>query len=123
MDIFQINQLTVEMMSLSDERFYEFLHDTVGPDLHELFQVQAIRDIPSVFSTSIDELIQIFSFDIVELTSLKAKLGFVSADGRYHLRLGYKNLLERLLMLVKSKKTVTERDLDLLDNTMANDIL
>jgi hypothetical protein len=123
MDIFQINELTVEMMSLSDERFYEFLHSTVGPDLRELFQVQAIKDMPSLLTTSFDELIEIFSFDIVELTSLKAKLGFVSTDGRYYLRLGCKNLLGRFLLLVKSKKAVTKRDLDLLDNTMANDIL
>ena len=123
MDIFQINELTDENMSLKDERFYEFLHSAVGPDLRELFQVQAIKNMPSLLTTSFDVLIEIFNFDIVELTFLKAKLGFVSADGRYHLRLGCKNLLERLLLLVKSKKAVAKRDLDLLDTTMTDDIL
>ena len=68
MDIFQINELTDEIMSLNDERFYEFLHAAVGPDLLELFQVQAIRDMPSLLITSFDELIEIFNFDISGVT-------------------------------------------------------
>ena len=123
MDILQINQLTDEMMSLSNDQFYQFLDDYLGKDLCELFRVQAIRDIPSLSSLSLNDLIEVFNFDITDLISLKAKLGFVSTDGSYHLRLGYKNSIERLLLLAKAKKDSTQRDDEMFDDTTRDDIL
>ncbi|CAF3555040.1 unnamed protein product [Rotaria sp. Silwood2] len=76
----------------------------LNKDLCELFRVQTIRDMSSLSSITVNDLIQILSFHITELNSLKKELGFVSADGSFHLRLGFRNLLDRLLSLVKSKK-------------------
>ena len=101
MDILQINELTDEMMSLSNEQFYQFLDNHLGKDLCELFRIQAIRDMSSLSGLSLSDLIEVFNFNIVDLISLKAKLGFVSTDGSYHLRLGYTHLIERLLLLAK----------------------
>ena len=123
MDILQINELTDEMMSLSNEQFYQFLDNYLGKDLCELFRIQAIRDMSSLSGLSLSDLIEVFNCDIVDLISLKAKLGFVSTDGRYHLRLGYTYLIERLLLLATLKKDSTQRNEDILDDTKKDDIL
>ena len=89
------------MMNLSNEQFYQFLDNYLGKDSCELFRIQAIRDTPSLSGLSLSDLIEVFNFDIVDLISLKAKLGFVSTDDSYHLRLGYTHLIERLLLLAR----------------------
>ncbi|CAF1313926.1 unnamed protein product [Adineta ricciae] len=103
MDIFQPNQLTDDMMNLSYEKFYEFLKTTLNNDLCELFRIQAIRDMFSLSSTTVDQLIEVFNCDILELHPLKQKLGCVSTNGNFYLRLGFRNSLDRLLSLIKTK--------------------
>ncbi|CAF2946873.1 unnamed protein product [Rotaria sp. Silwood2] len=56
-------------------------------------------------------------------TILLKKLGFVTVDGNYHLRLGCQNSIERLLLLVKSKKQALDKNFDVLDNNVENDIV
>ncbi|UJR06730.1 hypothetical protein I4U23_011019 [Adineta vaga] len=104
MDIFEIHELTDDMMKLSHDTFYKFLEAALNKDLCELFRIQGIRDMSSLSSITIDELIHILDFDVIELNNLKKALGFVSADGRFYLRLGFRNLLDRLWLLVGSKK-------------------
>ncbi|CAF3247872.1 unnamed protein product [Rotaria sp. Silwood2] len=123
MDIFQLEELTDDMMKLSHDNFYAFLQNTLNKDLCELFRIQAIRDMSSLSSITVDELIQILKFDVVELNSLKKALGFVSVDGNFHLRLGFRNLLERLLLLVKSKKNSSVRNLQLAHDHVEDYIL
>ncbi|CAF4343454.1 unnamed protein product [Rotaria sp. Silwood2] len=123
MDIFQLHELTDDMMKLSHDTFYNFLEITLNKDLCELFRIQAIRDMSSLSSISVDELIQILNFDVVELNYLKKALGFVSVDGNFHLRLGFQNLLERLFSLVKSKKNSSVKSLQLTHNQIEDDIL
>jgi hypothetical protein len=94
-------------MSFSNDQFYQFLHDYLGKDLCELFRIQTIRDMSSLSGLSVSDLIEVFSFDSVDLISLKTKLGFVSNDKIYHLRLGYTHSIERQLSKVKLKKDLT----------------
>ncbi len=53
---------------------------------------------------------------------MKKSLGFVIADGKFHLPLGFRNLLERLLSLAKSKKNSRAKNFELLNKQMKNDI-
>jgi hypothetical protein len=123
MDIFQLDELTDDMMSLSHDNFYEFLERALNKDLCELFRIQAIRDMSSLSSITIDQLTQILTFDVVELSYLKKALGFVSSDGNFHLRLGFRHLLERLLLLVKAKRNSFVKNLELAPDRTENDIL
>ena len=104
MDIFQLNELTDKMMHLCDDKFYNFLEVTLNKDLCELFRVQAIRNMSSLSSVTLDQTVQMLTVEIIDLRYLRKSLGFVTTDGVFHLRLGHRNLLERLLMLVKCKK-------------------
>ncbi|CAF3430772.1 unnamed protein product [Rotaria sp. Silwood2] len=70
----------------------------------------------SLSSITIDQIIEILTVDIINLNNLKKSLGFVTTDGKFHLRLGHRNLLERLLILVKSKKNSSVKNLDLSNN-------
>ena len=122
MDIFQLDELTDDMMNLSHDEFYNFLEYFLNKDLCELFRVQAIRNMSSLSSITVDQLIQILSFDIVDLNNLRRTLGYVTAEGKFHLRLGFQNLIEHLLLLVKSKKNSSVKNLELSKNDMENDI-
>ena len=94
----------------------------LNKDLSKLFRVQAIREMSSLSSSTVDELIEILNHDIVELHSIREKLDFISSDGRFHLRLGFRNLLERLFSLVKLKKNSLIKSLELTQESTINDM-
>ncbi|CAF1179983.1 unnamed protein product [Rotaria sordida] len=96
--------------------------NTLNKDLCNLFRIQAIQDMSSLSSITVAQLIQILDFDIVGLNYFKKAFGFVSVDGDFHLRLGFRNLLERLLLLVKSKKNSLVKNLELTHDHIENDI-
>ena len=122
MDIFRIDELTDDMMNLSHDEFYRFLEAALSKDLCQLFRVQAIRDMSSLSNLTIDDITQVLNFSIISLNQLKESLGFVTIDGKFHLRLGFRNQLEHLLMLVKSKKNSRARNTELLNKQMGNDV-
>jgi hypothetical protein len=122
MDIFQLNELTDEMMNLCDDKFYDFLEVILNKDLCELFRVQAIRNMSSLSSVTMDQIIQVLTVEISDLGYLRKLLGFVTTDGVFHLRLGHRNLLERLLMLVKSKKNSMIKNIELTNKYKNNQI-
>lgn len=122
MSIFQLNVLTDEIMDLSHEDFFKFLQETLNKDLCELFQVQAIRDMSSLSSVTIEELIEIFNFEVEEYKDLKKALGYTTTDGSFHLRLAHRKLLEHLLSLVKQKKTLPMNNRVLSNSFKQNDI-
>ena len=93
----------------------------LNKDLSRLFRVQAIRETSSLSSLTVDELIEILNHDIVELHSIR-EFGFMSTDGKFHLRLVFRNLLEHLLSLVKLKKTSLIKSLELTQENTINDM-
>ncbi|CAF1140757.1 unnamed protein product [Didymodactylos carnosus] len=98
MHILQLTELTDDIMNLCDDEFYRFLEKSLNTNLCQLFQVQSIRDMISLSSVTLDQLIEILTFDIVDLKDLKRTLGFVTSDRKFHLRLGHRHLLEHLLL-------------------------
>ena len=122
MDIYTITEISDDIMNLSYDKFYDFLDIVLNKDLNKLFRVQAIREISSLSSLTVDELIEILNHDIVKLHSIREKHGFISSDGRFHLRLGFRNLLERLLSLVKLKKNSLIKSLELTQENTINDM-
>ena len=110
------------MMNLSYDKFYDFLDIVLNKDLSKLFQIQAIREMSSLSSITVVELIEILNHDIVELHSIREKIGFISPDGRFHLRLGFRKLLERLLSLVKLKKSSLTNNLELKQENATDDM-
>ncbi|CAF5152503.1 unnamed protein product, partial [Rotaria magnacalcarata] len=76
----------------------------------------------SLSSVTIDQLTQVFTFEIYELKGLKKSLGFTTSDGNFHLRLGHRKLLEHLLSLVHAKKAVSVKNRELSNNFIENDI-
>ncbi|CAM4849470.1 unnamed protein product [Rotaria magnacalcarata] len=122
MDLFQLNELTDDTVNLCNNDFYNFLENSLNKDLCELFRVQAIRHMTSLSSITIDRIIEILTLDIGDLNNLKKSLGFVTSDGKFHLRLGHRNLLERLLLLVKSKKNSSIKNSDLSNQCMKEQI-
>ncbi|CAF3191676.1 unnamed protein product [Rotaria socialis] len=122
MNILQLKELTDEMMNLSLNKFYDFIEIALDKDLSELFKVQAIREMSSLSSITIDQLTQVLTFEIDELKGLKKSLGFTTSDGNFHLRLGHRKLLEHLLSLVQAKKTLSVNNRELSNNFIENDI-
>ena len=55
------------MMNLLNDDFYNFLEVALNKDLCELLQVQGIGDMSTLSSITIDQIIQIFSFNVMEL--------------------------------------------------------
>ena len=53
---------------------------------------------------------------------LLEKTGFILSDGRFLLRLGFRNLFERLLSLVKLKKNSLIKSLELTQENTINDM-
>ncbi|CAF3217751.1 unnamed protein product [Rotaria socialis] len=104
MNILQLKELTDELMNFSLNNFNNFIEIALNKDLCELFQAQAIREMSSLSSLTIDQLTHVLTFEIDELKGLKKSLGFTTSDGNFHLRLGHQKLLEHLLFLVQSKK-------------------
>ena len=119
MDIYTITEISDDIMNLSYDKFYDFLDIVLNKGLNKLFRVQAIREMSSLSSLTVDELIEILNHDIVELHSIREKLGFIS---RFHLRLGFRKLLERLLSLVKLKKNLLIKSLELTQENTINDM-
>ena len=76
------------MMNLSHDKFYEFLEVVLSKDLCELLRLQAIRDMFSLSSVTVDQLIDILNYDIIELSSVKKALGFVTTDGKFSSSIG-----------------------------------
>ncbi|CAF4058262.1 unnamed protein product [Rotaria sordida] len=117
---------TVNEKNLDDNFFEKFSdtrqENTLNKDLCNLFRIQAIQDMSSLSSITVAQLIQILDFDIVGLNYFKKAFGFVSVDGNFHLRLGFRNLLECLLLLVKSKKKSLVKNLELTHDHIENDI-
>jgi hypothetical protein len=122
MDIYTMTEISDDMMNLSYDKFYDFLDIVLNKDLSKLFRVQAIREMSSLSSLTVDELIEILNYDTVEFHSIREKLGFISSDGRFHLRLGFRKLLERLLSLVKLKKNSLIKNLELTQENTINDM-
>ena len=122
MDIYTITEISDDIMNLSYDKFYDFLDIVLNKDLSTLFRVQAIQEMSSLSSLTVDELIEILHHDIVELHSIREKLGFISSDRRFHLQLGLRNLLERLLSLVKLKKNSLIKSLELTQENTINDM-
>ncbi|CAF4887090.1 unnamed protein product [Rotaria socialis] len=112
-NLFQLNELTDGMMNLCNNDLYNFLENSLNKDLCELFRVQAIRHMTSLSSITIDQIIEILTLDTGDLNNLKKSLGFVTSDEKFHLRLDHRNLLERLLLLVKSKTNSSIKNSDL----------
>ena len=122
MDIYTITEISDDIINLSYDKFYDFLDIVLNKDLSTLFRLQAIQDMSSLSSLTVDELIEILHHDIVELHSIREKLGFISSDGTFYLRLGFRNLLERLLSLVKLKKNSLIKSLELTQENTINDM-
>ncbi|CAF0782627.1 unnamed protein product [Adineta ricciae] len=72
--------------------------------------------------TTVDRLIEIFNYDILELNPLKQKLGYVSTNGNFYPRLGYRSSLDRLLLLVKTKMNLRMNSLVVPANHIEYDI-
>ena len=117
MDIFQLAGLTDDMMNSSHNAFFNLLQRVLNKELSDVFQVQSIREMSCLSSLTVDEIVQILNFDIPNLSDLKKSLGFITTHGNFHLRLSFRNSLERLLSPVKSKKTSTN-NLELLNQQM-----
>ncbi|CAF3090950.1 unnamed protein product [Rotaria sp. Silwood2] len=75
----------------------------------------------SLSSITIDQIIEILTINIIDLSHLKKSLGFVMTDGKFHLRFGHRNLLERLLILVKSMKNSSIKNVHLSNNFVSMD--
>lgn len=123
MDILQLTELTDDMMNLSHDDFYDFLETALNKDLCELFRLQSIRYMSSLSSITVDELTAVLSYDIGELSSIKRVLGFVSTDGKFHLRIGFRVTLERLISLVKSKTNSYVKSCELKRDHLEHDLL
>ncbi len=76
----------------------------------------------SLSNVTVDEIIELLNFNITSLSQLKESIGFTTTDGKFHLRLGFKHLLERLLFLVKAKKNARAKNLELSNKQMENDL-
>ncbi|CAF1640128.1 unnamed protein product [Adineta ricciae] len=122
MDLYQIDKLTDDMMNFCHDKFYDFLKIALGKDLYELFRIQSIRRMNSLKSITVDELIQILDYDITELRPLRKVLGYVSTDGKFHLQLGFRKLIEHLLLLVKSRNDTLITNSHINNDHMRNDI-
>ncbi|CAF0817297.1 unnamed protein product [Adineta steineri] len=122
MNILKLDKLTDEMINLSFNDFYNFIEIALNKELKELFQVQAIREMSSLSSVTVNQLTHILTFEITDLIDLKKSLGYMTSHGVFHLRLGHQQLLEGLLSLVQAKNTSSVNNRVVSNNFIENDI-
>jgi hypothetical protein len=102
-NVFDTNKLSDDVLSLTDDKFYDFVKEVLGKTAADLLKIQAINNVPSFLLSN--DLCGVIELDIVseELDDLRQKISFSIKDGTCHVKTGIHNDFKYLKKLLSLK--------------------
>ena len=98
------NSLPDDIFMYQHNQFYEFIEETYGADLAELFRFQAIRSSKHLLDTSCDDILLILQQESEEIDMMKKMCCFQIAGNKYQVKLGVKLAINNLIQSLKLKQ-------------------
>ena len=98
------NSLTDDIFEYNQKEFYEFIKETSGADLAELFSFQAIRHVTHLMDTTSDEILSILQEDSKDINNLQKLRCFQLNDNKFRVKLGVKLAIGNLIRSLKIKQ-------------------
>lgn len=98
------NGLSDDIFNYNHNEFYQFMKETCGTDLAELFSFQATRHVTHLRGTTYDEILSILQEDSKDINNLKKLCCFQLCDNKSRVKLGIKLAINNLIQLLKIKQ-------------------
>ncbi|CAF1066801.1 unnamed protein product [Rotaria sordida] len=98
------NSLPDDIFNYNQNEFNEFIKETRGADLAELFSFQAIRHATHLIDTTCDEILSILQEDSKDINNLKKLCCFQLSDNKFRIKLGVKLAINNLIQSLKIKQ-------------------
>ena len=98
------NSLPDDIFEYNQKEFYEFIKETRGADLAELFSFQAIRHATHLMDTTSDEILSILQEDSKDINNLQKLCCFQLNDNKFRVKLGVKLAISNLIQTLKIKQ-------------------
>ncbi|CAF3876645.1 unnamed protein product [Rotaria sp. Silwood1] len=110
---FNTNNLPDDVLSYTDNKFYDFVKELLGQSAAELLKIQAINNVPSfLLSDDVCDIIEL-AVESEEIDALREKISFAFRDGTYHVKIGIRNnfrYLNKLLSLKLEEENKKKRN-------------
>ena len=99
--IFDLNNLTDEVLSYSNDDFYRFIEDSLGCDEMLLMKIQAIKSSRALIN--VPDVLAVLSLNCNELFDIKKRLCFITDENQFVVKSGIKAGIDDLVSLLKRK--------------------
>lgn len=100
---FNTNNLPKDVLSYTDDKFYDFVKELLGQSAADLLNIQAINNVPSfLLSDDVCDIIEL-AVESKEIDALREKISFAFRDGTYHVKMGIRNNFMYLNKLLSAK--------------------
>jgi len=103
----EISRLPQDVLTYTDEQFFEFIESFCGKDGSDLLSIQAIRSVDSLLS--IQDVYSIFELDSDDVQDIQRRCGFRKRNGTYIVRPGIRSSLDHVSALLKEMKKKIEK--------------
>ncbi|CAF1168868.1 unnamed protein product [Didymodactylos carnosus] len=103
-----ILNLPDDVLSFSNDKFYDYVRETAGEEAVEICKFQAIRSTAVLITTTIDETLAILDDNVEELKDFKRRVDYTRFDGKFVMKIGIKNRIKNLITLLKLKNEQTQ---------------
>ena len=98
------NGLPEDIFSYNHDQFYDYIKQTRGDDIAELFSFQAIRNGTHLLASSRDDILAVLQQESHDLNNLKKMCCFKVNGDKYEVKLGVKLAVNSLIELLKIKQ-------------------
>ncbi|CAF0817245.1 unnamed protein product [Adineta steineri] len=98
------NGLSDDIFHYNNDQFYNYILQSYGDDLAELFRFQAIRNGSHILQASCDAILLILQQEFDEIDKLRQLCCFKINKDKYEIKLGVKLAINSLIGLLKVKQ-------------------
>ena len=96
-----VNNLPDEVLLYSNDEFYKFIEECLGPDEMAIIKVQSIRSTRSLIN--VPDVLEVLSLNCKELVDIKKRLCFVTDSNEFVVKAGIKAGINALVTTLKEK--------------------
>ncbi|CAF1181230.1 unnamed protein product [Didymodactylos carnosus] len=97
-----ISTLPSDVLTYANDKFIRLVEQLVGEDIAELFNVQAIHNIPCLLKTTSD-VFEILKLDCPDIENIRDKLSFKLTDGTFIVKPGYRSSVSYVTEVFRNK--------------------
>ncbi|CAF5122443.1 unnamed protein product, partial [Rotaria magnacalcarata] len=102
-----ISRLPHDVLTYSNQRFFDFIESFCGKDDADLLSIQAIRSVDSFLS--VQDVYSIFAVDSEDVIEIQARCAFKNRNGTFTVKPGIKSSLNYISSLLTEMKTKTAK--------------